>query len=395
MKNILSLFGFVLIALLQQNNFAHAAESNRYPLIFPSVMVFTEYQIVDFSKLVQQVLDTNPKGVNVVLTSQVLLNPDLTIKQFGIVRAKEGSPFEPWSDESRSNAKKSLSEGFALIKKAGIPLTILPHVDATGELQDWRNNFIFDPSVKVDGNCYADSMIYDVFQALETAGLNGHPIEFNLAGEMGQTVYQFADSYLAILRDLRSKYPWKNLHLGIGLNHGAVLGKPPVNKDFAPSFQKLIDEIDFLGISAYHRVNVPTSPDDFDWGIRDFMQELADVGVEVPHRLPLHFCEFGLGGKPPRPHEVHNDEEELAAIARDPWSGVPNNEVNPWSKPSNADFRRKYYQAFVAFLQNQPGPYHVEEVGLWSMGSWCPHGILVPQSRDQAIVDLIDAHNRR
>jgi hypothetical protein len=371
------------------------AQSVQPPKIMPSVMVFTQWQLDNFPNLVKQVLDAKPPAINVVLTSQVLLNADLTIKQFGLIRSIDGSPFEPWSDATRETTRASLAEGFKLIRDANIPLSVLPHVDATGDLQDWRNNFVFDPLVKVDGNCYADSMVYDVMTSLEMAGMQNHQIQFNMAGEMGQTVFQFASSYTKIADDLRSKYPWKQLRIGMGLNHGSLFGKSPINETTSAAFQSLLSKIDFLGISCYHRVNVPVTAKDFEWSIEDYMKEMTAANVKVPETLPLHFCELGLGGKPMRPKDNMTVEEELAAVALDPWSGVPNGESNPWEKQHLKEFRLQYYEALFEFLLNQKGPYHVEEVALWSMGSWCPHGFLVPSSRDEAIIAKIDAFNAR
>jgi hypothetical protein len=319
----------------------------------------------------------------------------LSIKQLGIVRAKSDSPFEAWTAESRANFKQFLSSGLKLIRMANIPLTILPHLDAAGEIHEWRNLFILHPEKKYGIVSYADIMLFDVLDCLKETGFSEQQIQLNLAGEMGRTLFEFPDIYSKLIKTIKERYPWPNLKLGISLNHNSITGRYQPTSENIRGVKTLIEQLDFVGISCYHKMSVPPVPHDFELAITDFMREFEQSGIIIPKTMPIHFSEIGLGGKSPQNTDKMTPEQELKEIASNPWSGTSDPKQNPWVKPHLKQYRLEYHQALVQYLSNQTSDYQVTDVCLWSMGSWCPYGFIKHEFADGEITLLFDKFNNR
>ena len=301
---------------------------------------------------------------------------------------------EDVTPELISQFRQLLTACFKKAADLGLEVTVLPHLDPF-ESSTWRNTVAFDPLHRYGGSSYDEAFIQPQLQALlEALPPESHPA-LNLAGEMGSSVFTYPASYRQMLEGARQVFEGRNLDLGISVNHSSAGGA--LNTHYTPKqldeTQFLLDEIDFLGISAY------TAQRSKDLGARSFernidsvMGELAHWGLSLPASKPLHFSELGLGGGVPN-GSIAPDAE---AAANAPYAGVAGpyeaDERNPWRRPALADLRRRYYHSLLDYLHDSD---EVAQAFIWNTGSWDLQGLYpgTAACSDPELVRDIREHN--
>lgn len=381
--------------------------------------------------------------INVVVTILVDLNEDLTLKSFGQYKRRSRG-YAPYTEAMRQQLINQLKRVFARAEERGMDIAILPHIDAGGAVQEWRNWIDFSPTKLYGGYSYETLMIDSIAAALaETTGENTE-VELALAGEMGKSVFKYPEEYLKMAERIRSRgeagaerakraestaatrsakqfeagsrelaasnnvsiespkrVQVANLKIGISLNHDQVAGESnptfgdggtvELTDEQRKGVQALIDRCDFVGMSFYRPVNVDVSPDDFVRGIDYFMSQLAQHGLEVSAGTELHFSEVGIGGA----HDGKPTDEPEDAV-KSPWEGSADPAQNPWSaNASMRALRLRYHEALLEFLTKQPARWHVSGAFFWSMGSWDPQGMQHDEFADEKILKSVKAHNQR
>ncbi|HVT29635.1 MAG TPA: cellulase family glycosylhydrolase [Lacipirellulaceae bacterium] len=336
------------------------------------------------------------RQLNVVVTVRVDLTDDLRIKSLGSFD-RSTHQYKPFDDDMRRALRQELHQVFASMVKHGMAIYVLPHIDAGGDVQTWRNWIDFDPLTSYSGFTYADLMLGTIADALaETTTPDTH-IEMALSGEMGTSLFRYPESYLAVVRQLRGRPKLKQLRIGISLNHGGIAGQrnPSGAPDFRLSKQKqqhmqcLIDDCDFVGMSCYAPISAQPTADDFVHGIDRFMGEFQQYGLRVPTTKPMQFSEVGLGGG----HVRYGEEPDPLKATQSPWEGSGNPHNNPWRTEPMQKLRRQYHKALLEFLTTQPARWRVSAAFFWSMGSWDPIGQSQPEFADAEIIAAIEKHN--
>jgi mannan endo-1,4-beta-mannosidase len=362
-----------------------------------SVFVDSGHSLDEAFQAIDAAAGRGERQVNVVVTILVDLTDDLRIKSFGEF-AGPNRQYKPFDDAMRNELKNKLEKVFARMVKHDMAIYVLPHIDAGGKVRQWRNWVNFDPLESYAGYAYADLLLGTIADTLaDTAAPNTH-IEMALSGEMGTSLFRYPESYHTVARQLRARPQFKQLKLGISFNHGGIAGKrnPTGVKDVQLSddkrqqMQALIDDCDFVGMSFYAPVTVSPTPDDFVRGIGRFMAEFKQYGLSVPTNKPMQFSEVGIGGGRLR----YGDELDPSKAVQSPWEGTANPRNNPWRNDSMQSLRRRYYAALLKFLAEQPAPWRVSAVFVWSMGSWDPIGLRQPEFADPEIIAAVEKHNR-
>ena len=336
------------------------------------------------------------RQLNVVVAVLVDLTDDLHIKSFGSVSGRE-SRFKTYNDAMRDALREKLHKVFARMVEHNMAIFVLPHIDAGGEVQEWRNWVDFDPLESYGGYAYADLVLGTIADELAKTVKPTTRVELALSGEMGTSLFRYPESYRTIARRLRERPELKHMKIGISLNHSGIAGQGNptgakdirLNDDQRQSMQALIDESDFVGMSFYAPVSVSPTTDDFVRGIDKFMNEFKELGLKVPTSMPMQFSEVGIGGR-----DATNGVVDLQQAVESPWEGTGNPRSSPWADESMRKLRRQYHAALIEFLATQPAEWRVSAAFFWSMGSWDPWGHGQPEFADLPITSAVEKHNR-
>lgn len=361
-----------------------------------SVFVYTGLPIESTLAAVDDAAKHGERQLNVVVTVLADFTDDLRLKSFGSFKGDDYE-YEPYDDAMRETLKEKLRAVFARMVEHHMAIYVLPHIDAGGKVKQWRNWVDFDPLESYEGYSYGDLVLGTIADALEEAATPTTHIEMALSGEMGTSLFQHADSYRKIVAQLRKRSKLKQMKIGISCNHDKIAGEgnPKGRKEVRftdeqrKEMQALIDECDFVGMSAYIQASNPPEVDDFVRGINRFMKQFAALGLKVPASKPMQFTEMGIGGRQARPGQV-----DLEQMLQAPWEGTAVAGINPWVDESKRDLRRQYHQALIKFLTTQPADWQVTAAFFWSMGSWDPWGHGGAEFGDPEIQAAIEDHNR-
>lgn len=363
-----------------------------------SVLLLDRARLAESEAWVDQAARTGGGRLQVVVNLFARLDRDLRVIEYGLLNDRRRSwstpdNFAPIGPGLRGELVASLTRAFERIDSLGLDAAILPHLDAAGAIQEWRNRFDFDPTEKINGYSYHSALIDPVAEAAAGALGEDRTVWFALGGEMGESLFRYPAGYEDVRSRLASAWSGPRLRIGISLNHTEPSGRFQPGGAKIASTQALLDRLDFVGFSCYRPFQVPPTPSTFHAACDAFRDELSRLGLEFPTNAALHLTEIGLGGgkpdrRPPSP----------AAAAAEPWEGVPRGQESPWqSTPAMKRLRREYYAALLAFLEESnrgglnPQP---EAAFLWSEGSWEPMGVDSPRYADEAILRAVRAHNR-
>lgn len=329
-------------------------------------------------------------------TFKVLRWGDLWEKPDSAPGAKKDYVFTPMNDTIRAQYLVWLTNAFATAVQEKLGIAVLCHANAGGKIQEWRNNYAFDPTEKIEGYSYEDAMTGLVLEALEASVPADWPIELTLEGEMGRTLFTHPDAWRQVLERAKGRGKLKNLRVGISANHDSVNAKVKPDAKQQACMNALIRAADFVGISCYAKVSVPPTAADFTATLERFAAEFAALGCPIPDGKEIHFSEIGLGGGgrgagKDAPLTVPSPTVEGMATAA--FFGTNETGKNPWTRESHRNFRRQWHRAALDFLATQPARWPVTVAYLWSQGSWDVHGLMQPEFRDEEIVKMIREHN--
>jgi hypothetical protein len=379
-----------------QTKYSGVKRLNQLPTpLNPSIFVDHPRYVDETLAAIDRAAERGDRRLNVVVTIHVDVTPNLRIKNFGYVDPRT-QRYQPYDDASRKELEQALRRVFGRMVEHDMEIFILPHLDAGGTVQEWRNWFDFDPLESYGGYTYADLMLNTIASALAASAKDQTHLEMALSGEMGTSLFSHPAAYLQIVRQLRQLPKPKNLKLGISLNHSGIAGEGNptgvadirLSEDTRRHMQQLIDACDFIGMSFYRPVSTSPTPNDFVRGIDHFMREVESHGLMVPTDKPLHFSEVGLGGG------SGGKTSEPDQAVQVPWEGTTDPRRNPWRHESMRLLRQQYHQALLQFLSEQPARWHVTAAFFWSLGSWDPQGMRDLAFADPQIIAAIERHNR-
>ena len=382
-----------------------------------SVLLFTEWDFDRVDGVLDQAVKDGGTRVLFVVTVHCELEPAdepgiYRPTRLGLVEAvPPDGVLAPLVGDTREKWVDLLAAAFKAAADRGLAISILPHLDAKGDLHGWRNHFDFDPRAEVgagaDATTYESAMIDACVEALHevvpTGEVNGEPVEFALAGEMGRTVFAHPASYSAIMNDLRDDPRCANWRVGVSLNHDDVSGRLPKEKVDAGAMNRLLAAVDYVGISHYRPVSVPPVAADFARGLRVFAGEFESLGTPLPEDVELHISEVGFGGGGRADDgAVSIPAKTPAGAAAAPYLGTNDPASDPFAadRPEFVTLRRGYFAALADYLaggadDDLGGLPRATACHLWSMGSWDPLGWRDAHFRDDEIAAAVRAHNAR
>lgn len=364
---------------------------NSSVLVFDQVMLRTADNRVRWAALLPN------RRLQLVLTVHCRLDDQGQVLEFGMLqdrRRGEDTPdnFTSADEQLCELIQTEVREAFAAANQHRAKLSILLHLDAVGPHSVWRNEISLDPISDVHGISFQKLAITPLVQA---AGTEKMPLEISLAGEMGRSVFLYADQYREIISQLKQATP--NTRVGIGLNFsdvddGVIKRAPPSTRgQRSAAVTELLAVCDFLGVSLYAPLQAAPSETHFAESLYQFRQELAATGVAVPQNLPVQIAEVALGGGNGKP--AFSVQRAMA----EPWEGIGYGTANPWDQSSLRQLRRQFYKALLTFLAQEgsagSSEMDIEAAFLWSEGSWDPQGLLDARYRDPTISAAIRWHN--
>lgn len=368
--------------------------------VHPMVPMF---HLWDYEKAPERIARAAAAGtgrVSFTILELVELNEDLSVRNYGAtwpLTDRDGKVehlFQPMTEEIRRGIGLAFKTAFREAVKHQLAITVLPMVDSTGKVSEWRNFFDLDPVRKIGGFSYETALLNTILEALEDTVPPGHRVEIALEGEMGRSLFSFPGSWLAILNRIKARGKLQNLRLGISANYEGVAGKIQPDQAQHEAMQLLIGTSDFVGISCYAKVGHPPTVADFTACCDQFCLEFARLGCPIPLTKPLRFTELGHGGGGFDENWKITVPAPLAdRMGRAAYFGTHLPAKNPWNTPDRIEFRRAYYAAAMEFLKTQPARWSVEQAYLWSFGSWDVQGIADPEFKDPVISEMIGRHN--
>ena len=392
------LFRFLFLATLLLPGIA-AAQT----LLSPMVPQFHRWHMEKAPAMVREVAKPENGARQVQFTVLMLaeLDEKFRVQRWGAVwderkKADGGTEhvFTPVTEAMRGQIRDWLAAGFRAAVEAKLEISVLCQVDAHGKIQEWRNAFLFDPTVKLEGWSYEEMMTRTVLEALEAAVPADWPVEIALEGEMGTSLFTFPQGWLAVLERAKARGKLKKLRAGISANHDNCRGGVKPDAAQQAGMNALIKAADFVGISCYAKVSVPPVAGDFTATLQRFAGEFAEAGCPIPKAKPLRFTEIGLGGGGfDKDYKLTVPSPAPEGMAKAAFFGTADLEKNPWRSEPLRAFRRQWHAAALDFLRTQPAEWKVESAWLWSFGSWDVHGLEQRDFRDEEIVKWIRAHN--
>jgi hypothetical protein len=368
--------------------------------VHPMVPMFHRWDYEKSKERLEKVAATGATRVNFTVLLLSELDADFKVQNFGAVwpqaTPNESKPplFQPLQPAMQAEIKAAFVAAFKQARELKLGISVLPQLDASGKISEWRNFFDLDPTVKLHGNSYETAMLIPLIEALEETQATDAPVELSMEGEMGRSLFTHPSAWKQVLERLRARGKLKNLHLGISANYESVAGKVVPTPDQAKGMQALVQTADFIGISCYAKASHPPVVADFTTCVQKFCDEFKAAGCEIPKSKRLRWSELGHGGG------GFDAQWKLSVPAPDParmgnaaFFGTSEAAKNPWKQPALVDFRRAYYAASLEFLRTQPAPWRVESAYLWSFGSWDVHGITGAEFADETIATAIRKHN--
>ena len=368
--------------------------------VYPMVPMFHRW---DYEKAVERIARAADSGARRVSFTVLLLSelePGFKVRNFGAaveVAKPDGTKevvFRAMTEESRQEMGVALRGAFAEAARRGLEINVLPQIDASGIITEWRNFFDFDPTAKLGGFSYETAMLETVVEALEAAVPPDREVEMTLEGEMGRSLFTFPDAWRAILERLKARGKLKAFRVGISANYEGAAGKVVPDAAQQEGMRRLIAACDFIGLSCYAKTSVPPVVADFTDCVDTFCGEFAKAGCPIPENKPLRFTELGHGGGGfDADWKLMVPAPTVDRIGKTAFFGTDKPDKNPWTTPERIAYRRGFYEAALMFLAIQPSRWRVETAYLWSFGSWDVHGIHDPVFADPQIAAAPGKHN--
>ena len=368
--------------------------------VYPMVPMFHRWDYEKSTERIARAAETGARRVSFTVLLLSELEPGFKVRNFGAaveVAKPDGIKevvFRAMTAESRQEMALALRTAFAAAVQRGLEINVLPQIDASGAITEWRNFFDFDPATKRGGFSYETAMLETVVESLEAAVPPDHKVEMSLEGEMGRSLFTYPDAWRGVLERVRARGKLRQFRLGISANYEGVAGKVVPDAAQQEGMRQLIAACDFVGISCYAKTSLPPMAADFTACVDTFAGEFEKAGCPIPADKPLRFTELGHGGGGfDADWKLTVPGPLLDRMGKAAFFGTDQADKNPWTTPERIDFRRGFYEASLQFLATQPARWKVETAYLWSYGSWDVQGIHEPFSADPLIAGAIKAHN--
>lgn len=366
------------------------------------IPMFHKWQMADAVRYVEKADALGHKRVQFCIALQAELDASHKVQTIGLYRdnrkPEQGNAYYPFDEEIRSELSSYLRACFTAAEKKGLHISVLLHLNSHGEVNEWRNNFDFDPMLALNGSSYESGYFSTVMQALEDSVSADHPVEISVQGEMGKTVFLHPHSWRELIEKSRKNTKLKNARFGLSFNYQGVAGSAPLTEQHKEPLKRLWNACDFIGVSMYQKVSVEPQASDFDLALGLFLGEFQARGCPIPESMAIHFVEVGLGGggQSSTDWQNHIPAKHPSDAARAPYLGSSTSkQPNPWKSPELTDLRRAYHRALCEYLSNPRPRYSVKQAFLWNFGSWDPLGIEDDIFSDQNIKQVVKQHNEK
>jgi hypothetical protein len=164
--------------------------------------------------------------------------------------------------------------------------------------------------------------------------------------------------------------------------------------------KKMMESLDFLGISNYAPMSSRIQLSEFENGAIIFEKELAILGINLTTlrkknpKLVFTYSELGIGGGF---RFFDNKAKTPSEAAATPNAGITyqySKTTDPWATPQMTAFKHHYYKQLVAWRQASR-TYRVDHVNLWNVASWDHLGVYSEEYRDDVVVKIVKAWNDR
>ena len=367
--------------------------------IHPMVPMFHFWDYEKSSGLIDKVAQTGATRVSFTMLLLSEIDPKFKVQNFGAVWPQptgEGDPAFHLLDASlRSKIKAAYAVAFHRAVERHLEIAILPQLDASGTIQEWRNFFDFDPTQQIGDFSYESALLIPILEALEETVPSDHPVEMTLEGEMGCTLFTHPDAWSQILQRIRKRGKLSRFRIGISVNYEGVNGKILPDENQRTAMQMLIANSDFIGISCYAKTGNPPTSADFQNCVEAACKEFANLGCPIPESKPLRFTELGLGGGGfDKDWHLIVPGPDAKSLGKAAFFGTNDLAKNPWLDQARIAYRRLYYQSVMEFLRKQSSKWKVENAYLWSFGSFDVHGFTNSEFGDSEIATAIQRHNK-
>ena len=393
LKRTIALLLSLLPLQAQQNAISPAPLDAMIPM-------FHKWQMADAVRYVEKADALGHKRVQFCIALQAELDANHKVQSIGLYRdnREAGKPnaFYPYDNEIHTELFGYLRDCFRAAENKGIKISVLLHLNSHGAINEWRNNFDFDPLLPLQGVSYENGYFSTVMKALEESISADHPAEISVQGEMGKTVFLYPDSWKKLINNSRSKSKLKNARYGLSFNYQGVAGSAPLTDQKKEQLKSLWGVCDFIGISMYQGVSLPPQASDFDLALGLFLGEFYARGCPLPVDKDIHFVEVGLGGGglSSTDWQSHIPAKKAADAARSPYLGAAiETKINPWNTQDLNDLRIGYHEALCEFLSQPRSRHTVTQAFLWNFGSWDPLGIENDTFADPQIKAVVKSHN--
>lgn len=314
-------------------------------------------------------------------------------------------------------------------------------VDDGKSLEGWRNTLLFSPTQEYGQFSYETAILNTIADTLVESVQSSDDVQlaFTLQGEMGATIFFFADEWMDVMDRIRQRIDSQRsedappVKIGIHQNNAKLCGcfqvgfEGPHDEYIAmlddmdtslmdfESIRQLYANADYLGISAY----VPMKSATFDLCDFEGLLERTDVELsyfnlslkEITGRFDtrLHYSEFGVGGG--SSNSGKTPAVTATQAARYPYYGIHGKhtcENDPFrmcecdamgtcpTENPVREYRRYYFDQFSTYLSQGGCRYHnIEVVYVWGTGSWDVLGVYPPDRswEDPVVIDTIRQHN--
>ena len=152
-------------------------------------------------------------------------------------------------------------------------------------------------------------------------------------------------------------------------------------KAAVPGVKRLLDTVDFYGISNYARTPAQISAVDLESGTRKQEAEFAAMGIDLAKQIakPGKFFiwnEFAIGGGISECGNVTATNGVDAGLF--PWLGATSTytkATDPWQNPTVGAYMRDYYRKGLQLLGLGGINYKVSGAFIWNVVSWDVQGI--------------------
>ncbi len=349
----------------------------------------------DYAECANTVLKAKEKGataVNIIPTLKGYIDKNDRVKRYMWPKTYPNAENKIVDNENIEYIKEKLTACFSAVLDNDMDLSIRPHLDygGDGEGTTWRNGYIFNPVENLAGYSYKDVLLEPIAIALHDAlaqTRSTNIVDFTMQGEMGRTLFEYTSNWLSLVKEYRAKMP-KNVRIGINTNFNNLNGKRDDANLFSSDeekieFQKLIDVVDILGLSAYYSVSYYPQQRDFKAMKEYYLKTFKNNDIKIPVKISLQFSEIGIGG----------GSGDMVDAIRNPWKGVSNcnDQSSPWKTQSMIDLRRAYYAQLLSALNEG----FIDRAFTWNADSWDVQELYrTAQCGDETIAKMIENYNQ-